>query len=263
MKKCIWLCISFVILSGSSGLLFAEDPESGGNRPAASEETEAEPGEPVKQNSGDPIQDSWLEAIRSGEQNNTRFSNPGPETEEGAADSGQPQSGFFEEEEGPSFIGTAVRFLLLMGLMIGVFYFVTRVLKNKAGITGPTGGPVQVLTSVPLMPGRFLQVVDMAGQMMVLGVSESGVRLLSVIDDPNVSEKLRLWHSNRPQPASSLSWLEGLLKGSDFRFWKDGSDHKESFDDMLQGKPASDEVPVSDLQNLVNLQKKKIRRLES
>lgn len=127
-----------------------------------------------------------------------------------------------EREEGPSFVSVVFRFILFMGLLVGGLYAFLLYVRRKQGVVTGGGGPVEVLVSTPLMPGRYLQIVDVAGKLLVLGVSDQGVRLIQSLDDGPSADKIRLWQSTRPRGTGEQGLLDRLtevLRGVELRFW--------------------------------------------
>lgn len=154
-----------------------------------------------------------------------RFRNP-PQDEaasgERATEAAPAAPLFAGDEEGPSFFSVIFRFLGLAALMILVLYAGLRLIRNRAGPLMGAGELVQVVATIPLMQGRFLQIVDLAGQLLVLGVSDSGVSLVAEVDDARVGDRIRLWQAERarmPSPAGMLEQLTGILKKTEFSFW--------------------------------------------
>lgn len=133
-----------------------------------------------------------------------------------------PEGGLFPATEGPSFVGTAFRFLLVLFVMVAAFYLIMRFMKQRSWLPGGGDGLIQVIASVPIMPGKFLQVVDMAGKLLVLGVSESGIRLVAEIEDRETVDRIRLWHSKKPAspfPGTLLGRLQETIEKTDLKFW--------------------------------------------
>lgn len=178
---------------------------------------------------------------------------------------GQPgPGGLFSASETPSFVGLLLRFLVIAGIMGGSLYVFVRFVKKRTGIVTAQEGPVEILASVPLMPGKFLQIVDLAGQIMVLGVSESGVRLVHIVDSSVTAERIRLWHQGRPRDraTSLLEVIQAAVRKGEFRFWGgERSKDRPDFLEMLNGEtaPPSD-VPPERLSELLKEQHRKIRR---
>jgi flagellar biogenesis protein FliO len=148
-----------------------------------------------------------------------------------------------EAEEGPSFLGSALRFVTLMALLVGLFYLTMRYLRRKSGFTLPGHNDLMhVIASTTLVQGKFLQIVDVAGKLYVLGVSDAGVQVVGEMDDGIAADRIRMWQSSRrptPPEAPGLASLIGALKGGDFRFWIDK--HKQpaaNFAELLHGQGA-------------------------
>lgn len=208
------------------------------------ESTGEQPADAKSKNEDEAIGEAWLGEIRknppSEAKNSTRLANPG-QTADTRSASGENGVGIFTREEGPSFFSVVLRFLGLMALFLGGFYFLIRYLRRRGGgslLGGGGDGLVKVLISVPLVQGKFLQVVDVAGRMMVLGVSEAGVQMLSAIDDGIAADRIRLWQSRKdvePAPHGLLEALTSAIHGGDFRFWSNQKKKKRnSFDQILR-----------------------------
>lgn len=171
----------------------------------------------------------------------------------------------FAEDTAPSFFGLLLRFLLVVGLLGGGLYLFVRFLKRKVGIMGPTEGGqlIQVIASVPIMPGKFIQIVELAGQMLVLGTSDSGVRLIYVVEDVTTAERIRLWHQSRPKAVATslLDVIQKSIKKGEFKFWGDERvEDRPDFSELLNGQPS--ERSDQRLQDLLKSQKQKIQKLD-
>ncbi len=238
------------------------------------------------------IDQSWMSVIHNSpeeptsaekkkESRDIEFADPGTPVGEvkGEAPLASIQSSFSgSESEGPSFVSVAMRFFGLMAVMVGLFYLVTRYLKKKTGVISPGGDLVKVIASIPLMPGRFLQIVDLAGRLLILGTSESGVHLITEVEDAPTADRIRVWHSQRPSenlPDNLLGRLTDLIRGSDFSFWSaekknTGSPGKSNFHAELaahsKASVAGERIPESvrgdDLKELLRRQKKRILQMK-
>jgi flagellar biogenesis protein FliO len=179
--------------------------------------------------------------------------------------------------EPPSFLSVLVKFILLMGALAGGLYFVARYIKQKQGI--PLSGEnnlLKVIVSLPLMPGKYLQVVELAGQLMVLGVSESGVHLVSRIDDGPTADRIRMWRdskaADRTAPSGVMDAVLSALSGKNFHFWKHENRSSPavnpaniSFADLLAGNPERDTSFTdngTDLNSLLSQQKRRLAALK-
>ncbi len=163
-----------------------------------------------------------------------------PRPVDGFSDRLSKQSTNEATNKAPSFMGSLMRLVVLLLVLVFVLYFIVRVLRSR-GVSFRKGDElVHVLVNIPLVQGKFLQVVDVAGKLLVLGVSEAGVQLLTSIDDGISADRIRLWQSQqkKPQvdPASLGERFIAILKGTDFRFWdtdRQGKASSPSFADSL------------------------------
>ncbi len=175
--------------------------------------------------------------------------------------------------EAPSFFSVVLRFVGLMTLLIGLLYVLVRYVKRKTGLL-PTGGGelMEVVATIPLMPGKNLQIVELAGQLLVLGVSDSSVNLIQTVEDAAVADRIRLWHSGRIQQQggdSPVDFFRSLLGGRELPFWSgEGEGRRRSFprfQDLLQarsgGSGESSRGDEESLKELLRSQKEKITAL--
>jgi flagellar protein FliO/FliZ len=79
--------------------------------------------------------------------------------------------------------------LLAFAVVIGLAYFTSRVLGQKLG--RGINNSSRVLSTVSLGANRTLQVVEVAGKVLVLGVSEHSITLLQEVTDVEEINKLR------------------------------------------------------------------------
>lgn len=215
-------------LHGSGGTAPEKKPGQDSTQPGKvgkssdPKDSDADPDSSVGQPSGKREQDS--DPLTKSEP--LRLNNPGTRGSEPAA--GQPSRIFDQSDQQTSFVSVAFRFVGILVLMLGGFYLFVRYVRGKGGVTGGGSDLVQVIASVPLIQGRFLQVVDMAGRLLVLGVSEHSVTLLSEVEDARTADRIRLWQSqNRSMPDAArgaLGRMTELLRGTEFRFWGGGVD---------------------------------------
>ena len=133
------------------------------------------------------------------------------------------------EQDTPSFFTSILRFLFFILLLILGLYITLRLFRKRLHthlLPNNHNELVQVILSIPLVQGKFLQIVDVAGQLLILGTSEAGIQLLSKVDDGITADRIRLWKSQEEPTLSKknsknnfLVNLITLLKESDLRFW--------------------------------------------
>ncbi len=231
----------------------------------------------------DEINEEWMKTIRGGDE---KVSDSGQDKKSAAESAGTltnpaDENGrdFFgpsEADEPPSFFSVLLRFVLLLGAMtLGLYYF-ARFIKKKQGIpAGTENNLIRVIVTQPLMNGKYLQIVDMAGQLLVIGVSENGVSLVKHIEDGPTADKVRLWkesQSDAPVPEFDfLGRIYTAVTGKQFQFWKNESGRRAgkgsdaSFEDLIKntgGVPHSREPDTAGLGELLARQKKHIASLK-
>jgi len=147
------------------------------------------------------------------------------------------------EYEDPAFDDNRVSYPLMilrtiavMGVIIIGIYFLFRLLiKNRNKIVTDTE-IVKVLATYPLAANRIIQVVDIGGQVLVLGVSDSNINLITALEDQEVIDRIRLASSKEKTGAANF---------------------KETFMNLLGGKTFNKPGQISHLSGY----KKRINRL--
>ncbi len=130
------------------------------------------------------------------------------------------------DDNAPSFFSAILRLGAVLFILFLVFYFGVRFFRfNKKGTFRRGDELVQVLVSIPLLQGKFIQVVDVASQLLVLGISDAGVQLLTNLQEGVPADRIRLWQSRqKSEDVESIDFMDrltGILKGSDFKFWNE------------------------------------------
>jgi len=112
-----------------------------------------------------------------------------------------------------ALIRVVVALLIVVGVVAGLAYGFRRMSPR---FLNTSDGVVRVLAQVPLGPSQFLSVVDIAGTVVVLGVTDHNVTALSEIEDAAVANRLRQNASSRlltPLPGSFKQWLRRAQQG--------------------------------------------------
>jgi len=139
-------------------------------------------------------------------------------------------------ENGISYPMMILRTVAVMGVIIVGVYFLFRVLIKKKSKLVTDSEVISVLATYPLAANRIIQVVDIGGQVLVLGVSESSINLISELKDKEVIDRIRLASSKEQGGAGTF---------------------KETFMNLLGGKAFSKPGQISHLSGY----KKRINRM--
>ncbi|HNX25570.1 MAG TPA: flagellar biosynthetic protein FliO [Spirochaetota bacterium] len=123
-----------------------------------------------------------------------------------------PGQGFVEEDFKPqveeeSAAWMIIKTILVLGLFVGGFYMFFKFVTQKAGLHVSGQEAIQILSTVSLGTNKFVQIVDVAGKVFLLGVSDSSINLLTEIKDREDIDRIRLL-SSRSTPVQGATFPE-------------------------------------------------------
>lgn len=94
------------------------------------------------------------------------------------------------KDEGPGIAGTLLRVVVILGLLCAALYYILKyVSKNREGRL-PVRGEMSVLSSLIIGPNKQLQIVEVSDRLLVLGVADNGINLITEISDPEVKHRI-------------------------------------------------------------------------
>jgi len=102
------------------------------------------------------------------------------------------------EEE--SYVWLIFKTIFVMGVLVAGFYYFFKFITQKVAITAIGQEVITILSVVPLGQNKFLQVVDIAGRVYVLGVSDNNINLITEIKDKDDIDRIRLLSSKSTPP---------------------------------------------------------------
>ncbi len=103
-----------------------------------------------------------------------------------------------EDVETESYGWLIFKTLIIIGLLVGGFYYFFRFVTKKTGIQLLGKDVAHVLSVVPLGPNRFLQVIDLAGKVLVLGVTDTNITFITEITDKDQIDRIRVMSARMP-----------------------------------------------------------------
>jgi flagellar protein FliO/FliZ len=110
-----------------------------------------------------------------------------------------------------------LRTVAVMGVIIIGVYFLFRTLVKKKSKLVANSEVITVLATYPLAANRIIQVVDIGGQVLVLGVSESSINLITELKDKEAIDQIRLASSKEQGGAGNFKeTFMNLLGGKGF-----------------------------------------------
>jgi flagellar protein FliO/FliZ len=158
------------------------------------------------------------------------------------------------EDESGSFLSILVKTILVFGILAVAMYYVLKYISRNRNIQFPVSGMMRVLSSISIAPGKQLQIVDIAGTLYVLGVSEHSVNLITEITDSDTKSKIfQAKETAEPPLENFLEILAKNFKNFDIKnskiLGKKFSD--ESDEEVL------DEIKIRQQQRLEELKKER------
>ena len=104
-----------------------------------------------------------------------------------------------------------VRMIFILAVVVGLVYAFIYFMKKAGKIGNPTLEGVQILGSQILTGNRVLYVVDVAGEVLLLGAGDASITLIKEITDPEVKDALRR-QSSKVQETASTGFSQFLQK---------------------------------------------------
>jgi flagellar biogenesis protein FliO len=129
-----------------------------------------------------------------------------------------------------------LRTIAVMGVIIIGIYFLFRLLIRNKNRVVTDSDIIKILATYPLAANRIIQVVDIGGQVLVLGVSDSSINLITELEDQEVIDRLKISNSKEKSGAATL---------------------RDTFMSLLGGKPYKKPGQISQLSGY----KKRINRM--
>lgn len=211
----------------------------------------------TKTNELNQIEESWLKEFQNSKNQNSNL-----QSENDQEKNTNTQKNLLGEA--PSFINLFSKFILVL-LLFGIFlYFLVQYFKKKNLIVNQTSSPVKILGSIPLMSGKYLQIIDLLGQIMIIGISENNITLIQTVENSRIAEKIRLWYEENQKRMSQTSWdfteILNKIFGGQFSFWHKDQNlkKKRNFYTELKDRETN-EIFLEDLEELLRFQKDKLK----
>ncbi|MBI5584051.1 MAG: flagellar biosynthetic protein FliO [Deltaproteobacteria bacterium] len=105
----------------------------------------------------------------------------------------------------------AIKMLLALGIVLGLLFFLLRLLKQTSWGRKERAGDfsIRVLTTQMIAPRKYISLVEIGEEVLALGISEAQINVLTKIEHPELLQKI-----GHPGPTGSgaprPSWLNHL-----------------------------------------------------
>ncbi|HNC00456.1 MAG TPA: flagellar biosynthetic protein FliO, partial [Leptospiraceae bacterium] len=149
---------------------------------------------------------------------------------------------------------TLVKVFFVFGILTAAMYYVLKFVSKNRQSMYPVRDAMRVLASLPLAPNKQIQIVDVSGILLVIGVSDGSVNLIKEIDSSEIKEKI--YHSKETVQPPTENFLEVLLstfKNLDFK-----ASHNTSHKDTeVRDEEIMNEIKFRQLERLEKLKKER------
>jgi flagellar biosynthetic protein FliO len=107
------------------------------------------------------------------------------------------------------------KMILVLGAVLAVLLLLIWLCKQMAAGRGNihSDGQIRILTTKPIAPRKYISLVGIGGQVLVLGISEAQITLLDKIENREFVEKIEAQHAVKPGPFSIFGYFSPGRKG--------------------------------------------------
>lgn len=114
-----------------------------------------------------------------------------------------------------NFLGLLLKTILSLGIISGIIYFILRFFFRAKGLVYSGRGLFRVIGTHILAPNRYIQLIEIGNTLLLLGITENGINLLTKIDDRETIELVKA-QADQSQMVERVSFhhhLKEFLKG--------------------------------------------------
>ena len=172
-------------------------------------------GSPVlagKKKKDDPVKTQKVEEVQQPEEKTEAPADQNPSGQEVSDEGKKPLYTYEKPEESDTGYGWLMfQALFFFGLMGGGFYLFFKFIVKKSGMSPVGQGAVRVLSITPVGQNRSLYIVDVGGRLLLLGVTDSAISMLSEITARDEIDRIKLSAGKDPV-MKEANFQEFLLK---------------------------------------------------
>jgi flagellar biogenesis protein FliO len=165
------------------------------------------------------------------------------------------------EAEETSYGWLFFKTVIILALFGMGFFFFLRYVTRKSGMMSVGSGVANILSVVPIGQNKFIHIVDIGGRMLVLGVTDNSISLITELKDRDEIERVRL-QSSKTIPVQHHGFQDFVAEsaGSLFEFIgraKKGLEKKK----QKKQEPKVEEYIDDDRVDYLRNQRERLRRL--
>ena len=148
---------------------------------------------------------------------NTNTQNETPLTEESIVisdDTGTDGASSNQSYKGPSTVGTFVRMIVVLIIVVALIYGVLWFIKKKTNVVKTDDEYLRRAAYINIAPGKTIEVITLIDKAYLIGVTEDNITMLGEIDDKELIHAMNLTadkKNNTKKPASFADVLDMFL----------------------------------------------------
>ncbi len=186
---------------------------------------------------------------QTGDNNNMPDNNAVPGTGFGEGDFGP------REPEGSAF-WEFIKVIFVLMLFGGGFYFFYKFISQKVGLNISGQEAIRTLSMVPVGPNKTLQIIDVAGKVFLIGVTDSSINMITEIKEKDDVDRIRLL-SSRSTPVQGKNFQEFVADQMGWIIDRINEKRTRGF-----RKTRVEEIPESDIDmSYLDQQKKRLKKI--
>ncbi|MCB1190257.1 MAG: flagellar biosynthetic protein FliO [Leptospiraceae bacterium] len=162
-----------------------------------------------------------------------------------------------ENEE--SLIWILIKIIFIFGFLTAAMYYVLKYIAKNRNSRFPAQDSMKLLASLPLASNKQLQIVDISGMLLLIGVSDNSVNLIKEIVEPDIKTQIYQVQDSYEGPTESFFDLAlKSFQNLDLKSHFTSSQNKESNVSYEKGEDEIvDEIKMRQMEILEKIKKER------
>lgn len=114
------------------------------------------------------------------------------------------------ETSNPSGIGVFIRMIVVLIIVVALIYAIFWFIKRKTSVEKSDDKFLRKVSRIDISPGKSVVVVTLIDKAYLLGVSDSGINLISEIDDKELIQAMNLQADKEQNTKKAVNFAEVL-----------------------------------------------------
>lgn len=127
--------------------------------------------------------------------------------QQGLAAADYDENDFMPKTTEGSYAWDIIKLLIILGLMVGGFYYFFKFVTKRTGLQVGGEDVINTIAVMPVGQNKNIQIIEIAGKVLVLGVADGGINLITEITNKDEIERMRIVAS-RTKPAPDGGFQE-------------------------------------------------------